>query len=242
MRFSVLIRLCPVLVAALCGQARAQPVVSLASLEWPPYAGAQLPERGLSTATLARIFQAAGFTLEVKFYPWARAVAAARHKPAVMGYFPEYDAAEVRRHFICSDPIGHGPLGLAQRKAQRLRWREVSDLAAYRVGVVQDYVNNYQLDRNIAEDRQRFDPAPDDGRNLLKLASGSIDLAVIDQNVFHYLLRHDSLVRHIGQRLEMNPRLLETKTLHVCFKPGRDGERLAAIVNRGLKILRQDAR
>ena len=97
----------------------------------------------------------------------------------------------------------------------------MSDLAAYRVGVVQDYVNNYQLDRNIAEDRQRFDPAPDDGRNLLKLASGSIDLAVIDQNVFHYLLRHDSLVRHIGQRLEMNPRLLETKTLHVCFKPGR---------------------
>lgn len=214
--------------------ALAEQTVTLASLEWPPYAGKQLPDQGASSAVVKAAFAAMGYRLHIEFVPWSRAVQMARDG-RVAGYFPEYHSGTVAARFTLSDPIGEGPLGLAQRTTLRIPWNNLSDLARWRVGVVQDYVNTAEFDARVAGGQQRVDVSLNDRQNLLKLAASRVDLAIIDPHVFGYLRKHDQAVAAVGNRLEMNPRLLETKDLFVCFARSEDGERWARVFNEGLK-------
>ena len=48
--------------------------VALASLEWVPYTGARLPEKGSSSLVVSKAFEAAGYSASIKFFPWKRVV------------------------------------------------------------------------------------------------------------------------------------------------------------------------
>lgn len=209
--------------------------ITLTTLEWPPYTGGQLPGQGLNSEVIRTAFQAMGYRVTFRIVPWQRAVAEARFNPKVAGYFPEYDSAEGRKAFIFSDPIGSSPLGFAERMDERIRWQALSELSRRRIGVVQGYVNTAELDQRIADKRQNVDEAPDDTQNLLKLDRRHIDLAVIDSNVFNYLMQNEPRLKSTRGRLIMNPHLLDEKKLFVCFKPSAEGKQLADVLNQGLK-------
>lgn len=215
--------------------APAQQTVTLASLEWPPYTGAQLPDQGAASAVAKAAFEAMGYRLRIEFFPWSRAVKMARSDPNYAGYFPEYHSSKVTVNFVLSDPIGEGPLGLVQRIENRIQWNSVPDLARWRIGVVQDYVNTAEFDARLANRKQRVDPSINDSQNLLKLAAGRIDLAIVDPYVFSYLSSHDRAVALIAHNLEMNPKLLENKKLYACFARTAAGERWARVFNEGLR-------
>lgn len=209
--------------------------VTLASLDWPPYTGAKLAEQGASVAVAKAAFKAMGYELKVEFYPWSRAVQLAKTSPGHAGYFPEYYSDELKADFVLSEPMGNGPLGLAQRSDKPLSWNSVADLGAYKIGVVQDYINTTEFDARVAAKQQKVDVAPDDSRNLLKLGAGRIDFAVVDSNVFNYLLKTDATLKPFVGKLAMNPKLMEDKKLYICFKKGAEGERIARLFNEGLK-------
>ncbi|WP_158253650.1 substrate-binding periplasmic protein [Chromobacterium alticapitis] len=221
--------------AAAAEPAEAPSTITLATLEWPPYAGSQLPEQGINGAVIRAAYQAMGYRVLIRVVPWQRAVEAARFNPQVAGYFPEYDSPARREAFIFSDPIGSSPLGLAERVRERSHWQQLAELARQRLGVVRGYVNTAELDDRIASGRQNSDEAQDDAQNLLKLDRRHIDLAVIDRNVFDYLLQNNPTLRTARGNLTMNPRLLEEKQLYVGFKRGEEGRKLADILNQGLR-------
>ncbi|NQD36444.1 transporter substrate-binding domain-containing protein [Permianibacter sp. IMCC34836] len=211
-------------------------VIRLASLEWPPYTGEQLPDGGSTSAVLKAAFAAAGYQLEIDYLPWERTLALANSADSgYAGYFPEYFSSEISEHFLYSVPIGSGPLGLAQRRVKPLVWQQLTDLQPFTIGVVQGYVNTEEFDASVAAGLQRVQPAGSDAQNLKKLAAGRIDAAVIDYNVMRYLLRHDQSLTPVKQLLEFNPRLLEDKLLFVCFRLGPDAERLAKALAQGLE-------
>jgi polar amino acid transport system substrate-binding protein len=210
-------------------------VITLASLEWPPYTGAKIPEQGASVAVAKAAFKAMGYELKVEFYPWSRAVQLGKSSPTHAGYFPEYDSADVRKDFTLSDPMGTGPLGLAQRVDAPFSWSNIADLASKKVGVVQDYVNTTEFDARVASKQQKVDVAIDDSKNLLKLGGGRLDLAVVDSNVFNYLMKTDPELKPYVGKLGMNPKVLEDKKLFICFKKDAEGQRVAKIFNEGLK-------
>lgn len=209
--------------------------VTLTSLDWPPYTGHGLPDQGASVAVAKAAFKAMGYTLKVEFYPWSRAVDMAKNDPHVAGYFPEYYSDDVNKNFHLSAPMGNGPLGFAQRKGDNHSWNSIADLAKTKVGVVQDYVNTAELDDRIAKKQQMADVAIDDTKNLLKLGASHIDLAVVDKNVFNYLMRTDPALKAFNGKLEMNGKLLEDKKLYICFKRSADGAKLKQIFDEGLK-------
>lgn len=210
-------------------------VVRLATLEWPPYNGALLPEQGINTAIVRAAFAAVGYRLEVGFYPWSRAVSLARSDPTYIGYFPEYYADRLQQQYLLSNPAGSGPLGLAQRKDHPVTWKTLDDLKHYRIGVVQDYVNTAEFDANVAGGKQHVDVAVSDELNLKKLAGGRFPLAIVDPHVFEYLIRHDPELLAVGSQLEMNPHLLDEKALYVCFRRSPDGEKVVQLFNEGLR-------
>lgn len=214
-------------------------IIRLASLEWPPYTGAQLPDGGESTATLKAAFAAAGYQLEVDFLPWERALALAKApNSGYAGYFPEYFSEAISTSFLFSVAIGYGPLGLAERRNQPLQWLQPADLQRYRIGTVQGYVNTQAFDQAVAAGLQPVETAGSDAQNLKKLAAGRIDAAIIDPHVMRHLLNHDASLASIKQLLAFNPRLLENKALYVCFRNGPDAARLADALAEGLARIR----
>lgn len=213
----------------------------LSSLEWPPYASAHLAYQGVSAAVVRAALESMGQSAQFAFYPWSRTTALVRGKSAFIGYFPEYKSAEVEARYLLSDPIGAGPLGLAEHADAPIQWSTLDDLAQFRIGVVTGYVNSEQFDQRVEAGQQRVDYARSDSQNLLKLAARRVPAVLIDRRVFDYLTRHDAQVAPVAGRLRFNPRLLENKLLYVCFRRTPEGERMRALFNRGLKKIDVEA-
>lgn len=206
--------------------------VSLATLEWPPYTGASLPDQGEVTRVVREAYAAVGVVLRVEVMPWPRAVSEGLYNPDVLGYFPRYLSAQVLAESVCSAPVGQGPLGFAEREDRPVRWQSLTDLQGLRIGVVDEYNNTADMDELVRGGTLRTEIARSDLGNLTKLAEGRLDLAVVDRRVLEYLQsRHDQL-----KALRFNERLLERKSLHVCFPLTPEGKQALALLNRGLAL------
>lgn len=208
-------------------------VIRLASLDWPPYTGASLPEGGTNTATVRKAVEKLGYKLEVKFLPWEEAVQATRDGK-FDGYFPEYYSKEVLKDFDLSRPIGTGPLGLVENVAAPVSWNELEDLSKYTVGVVSGYVNTARFDQLVDAGTIKTDPVATDLENLIKVADGKIQLAVVDSLVLDYLVRTAPEMKSRGVKLRMNAKLLEDKKLHVVFARTPSGTEARRVINTGL--------
>lgn len=205
----------------------------LTSLDWPPYSGENLPAQGASVAVAKAAFEAMGHELVVEFFPWSRAVALATNNDKYSGYFPEYFYES--EDFAFSDSMGQGPLGFVESVANPIEWTSLSDLTKYQVGVVQDYVNTEELDQMIAAGEIKAPAVTSDTQNVLKVAGGRIDLAVIDSNVLAYLLENDPRAQSAAGQVQMNDRLLVEKDLYIAFKNNAEGQRWRDIFNQGLE-------
>lgn len=211
-------------------------VVNLTSLDWPPYSSKSLKQQGASVAVAKAAFKEMGYELKVTFFPWSRAVALAKNeKSNYSGYFPEYYSEDIEKEFIYSEPMGSGPLGFAERKNKTIQWKQLSDLKKYRIGVVQDYINTTEFDDMVTKKLLKTSTTTSDTKNLLKLANDRLDLAVIDKNVMSYLLKTDKALAKKSNEIQFNIKTLEDKKLFICFKKGKEGEKLAKIYNEGLK-------
>lgn len=213
--------------------------VVLTSLDWPPYTAEKIMYQGATAAVVKEAFNAMGYTVEFRFYPWNRAVKEAKDNPLVDGYFPEYKSDDVAKTFLYSDSIDISPLGFVENKNNPIQWRSIDNLFPLRVGVVSGYVNTKALDDAIAQKRIHADISSDDITVLRKVAAKRLDLGVIDSNVMAFLLgrldKDELVLKKFKADLQFNGKMLEDKTLHICFKKTPRGEELRQILNAGLK-------
>lgn len=208
-------------------------VLTLTSLEWPPYASRTQNEQGASVAVVKAAVEAMGHELKVEFYPWERAVHLAKNQAKYAGYFPEYyfEAEDL----LFSDSIGTGPLGFAESKSQPVTWASLEDLKPLKIGVVRGYVNTEQLDSMIASGEIQAIPVTSDSINLKKVAANRISMAVIDINVMNHLLQSDKSLQKEKAQLQMNAKLLEEKQLYVAFANDEVGKKWKQILDQGLQ-------
>ena len=192
--------------------------VRLASLDWPPYTGAALQHQGETSVLLRQVFKAMQLDVQTEFLPWSRAIRASE-KPGALyaGYFPEYQTQN--SSFILSDSLGSSELGFVEATAKPLGQLSLGLLPGLQLGVVQDYVNLTLVDQMIAQGQLRPQPALSDRQNILKVALGRLDLAVIDRRVLLYLLEHDAEVKRLATgKVQFNDSLTELKSLHLALR------------------------
>lgn len=229
----VLAAACAVLLLAGTAQAQGK-IVKLTSLEWPPYTGPGLPGQGASAEVVRQAFQAMGYTVEIEFLPWNRAVQTAKEDPAFIGYFPEYPSEEVAKEFIFSQPMGVGPLGLVQKANAPVAWSTVQDLSQITVGIVAGYVNPPAVQQMIDAGTLKVEESADDITSIRKVAMGRMDAALIDKFVFNYLLAADPSLAELKANVAYNAKDIMDWDLHVCFRNDAAGEEMARVFNEGL--------
>ncbi|MCB1560279.1 MAG: transporter substrate-binding domain-containing protein [Xanthomonadales bacterium] len=220
--------------------------IRLATLEWRPYVGSDLPEQGYVAALARAVFAEQGIPLQIDFHPWERGLYLAR-AGEVDGLMPEYFDASRLADFTFSDPFPGGPLVLFKRREDAIAFSvdpsvdqdaALRSLLDKRFGVVRAYVNTPALD---AADYLLKEEFSDDAANLRALVRGDIDLAVIDRRVADYLIRNH--YPDYAERIEAMTPAIGELPLYIGFsrKSRRLDEALTAF-NRGLEALRADGR
>lgn len=216
--------------------------IRLATAEWPPYFGEQLPEGGALAVLLTAALATEGYRVQLEFFPWARTLLLASDRASGFdGYVVDYYSEQVDRDYLLSQPVATSPLVLAERTDHPLAWRSAADLVNYRLGLVSGYTNTAEIDRRVASGEIKVERVSDDASNLRILAAGRVDAAVIDQRVLQWLGSEDPWLRAQGASLRAGSRVLEEKALYACFQRGARGEVLRAALDRGLKKVKAKA-
>jgi polar amino acid transport system substrate-binding protein len=217
--------------------------IRLSTLEWPPYTGATLPDGGYATAVVRAAFAAEGRTVEIRFYPWARALSLAE-TGRIDGVFPEYYDPQQRPALLLSAPFPGGPAGLLKLSHRAISLNAppgaapadgFSQLSGLKIGLVRGYLNHPRLD---AEPGLRREYARDDLQNLSKLLAGRVDLIFIDIKVAEALIREHFPDQQ--QRFEaLQPPLLQP-TLHLAVsRATANAEAILQSFNQGLEKITQ---
>lgn len=206
----------------------------LTSLDWAPYTGADLPEGGETTRLLRQVFAEMGYQLQVDFLPWNHAVAQVRSGAnGHLAYYPEYPLQDPK--LLLSGAIGYSELGLVESTEKPLLLTNFLALANYRFGVVQDYLNMSELDLLIAANTLKPQVNLSDKDNVLQVARGQLDAAVIDKRVLQYLLKYDAEVKASALgRVQFSQSLREHKSLHLVFLANKKNRKLIQEFNQHL--------
>ena len=236
----ILIIIFMLLVSHAAGKAYAGPTVYLASLEWPPYVGKTLPEKGSSAKIVRKAFAAMGYELEILFLPWKRTMRMVDTNHKVVGYFPEYYSQERAKRYIFSDSYGCSPVSLLELKGKNILWDSVDDLAGLQVGFVAGYVNTPDLDAAVANGTINADFAPSDKSNIMKVIKGRIDCAVVDPLVFGYLAATDMEIGEYSDTVQIEPRAFGVNDLYVAFRKDKQGLYYSRILNEGLRKIKNE--
>lgn len=209
--------------------------IRLTSLDWAPYTGVNLPDGGETTRLLRQVFEEIGYQLQVDFLPWNQAVNQVMSGVnGHLAYYPEYPVKD--KKLLLSGAIGYSELGLVESKDRPLLLTSFLALANYRFGVVQDYLNMSELDRFIAAKTLQPKVNLSDKDNVLQVARGELDAAVIDKRVLHYLLKYDpEVIAAAAGRVQFSQSLREHKSLHLVFLANPKNRRLVEKFNQQLQ-------
>lgn len=229
------------LIASLPPAAMAQETVALTTTEWPPYAGSALSEQGAATDVARQALAKSGVEVAIEIMPWKRAISTAKKGVSAIGYFPGYHCRHVSG-FVASDPIGFGPLGFAELAEKPIEWTTLSDIGeqGLRIGTVRGYANTEEFDQKVGSGWIRAIAAQTDTANLLALARGRVDAAVIDQRVMQFLLKTEPDLKEVADKIRFDEVALEVKRLYACFVDTDEGRKARDLMNAGLAKLSAD--
>ena len=207
----------------------------LATLEWPPFVGANLPDQGLSAFIVSTVGKRAGLETKISYYPWARALQVGATDPSYAGSFPAYSNSEREKSCYLSHDIGQSVLGFAHLKSTAFDWKTLDELKGMRIGVVHGYSNGELFDRMVHEEQLQTDTAPNDVTNLHKLLAKRIPVIVIDRDVLRYLLQVEPSLKDAKNTIVFHPQPINQLSLHICFQRSRQGQALRQRFDAALK-------
>ncbi len=227
-------------ICTLSAQAAQNRTIKIATLEWPPYSSEKLKEGGYSMAIIKRIFEEAGYKVEMKYMPWARVLSEVE-KGSLDVAACAYPSEERKQKYFMSNPFVKAPLGFFKLKDKTINYQKIEDLKPYKIGTVRGYVNSEEFDKADYIKKEAVDK---DEQNYTKLIAGRIDLAVGDRAngfaIINKLIQDEKDPKKKEQLKNIefvNPPLVDY-TLHVLgSRAVKDGETIVKDFNKALEKL-----
>jgi len=213
---------------------QAAETVQLVTTEYPPYMGQALPHGGVIVEIAVEAFKRAGYTANVKFLPWARALDDGKEGRAD-GMVGIWHNAEREQWFAFSNPMPSNQIGFYKRSNSPITYKTLADLKSYSIGTVRGYANP----KAFEDAKLRVADVVDDETNIHKLAGDHLDLVLIDKGVGQYLI-NTKAPEAKGKLVWMEP-AIDKLPMHVAFpkKSAAYDKKLAAF-NQGLQAMEKD--
>jgi|GEM_PF-260292 len=182
----------------------AKKVINLATLNWPPYIGEDICNKGWVFQFAVSLLASKGYQVNVHFYPWARSVKLVEQ--GVMDVlFPEYFIEESapsdnypqqnRRELLSlSNTFPGGNISILQRRGDNLNlYQGLSVLKGKIIGVVRGYQNTPEFDAMMDAKEFSVVEAVDELQLIKLLVSKRVELIVGDPKVFNFTVNFSSL-------------------------------------------------
>lgn len=165
----------------------ANKVIHLAYVDYPPYYGSQLEDKGPISEIIVEAFKRVNYTVVLHFVPsWARGLKDTRegkYDGLYSGWFRE----ERKKSFVFSDPLPPNEVGFYKRKTDNIAFNNLEDLMPYSIGVVLGYANATVFE--LAD--LNTHAVEKENQNIGKLLLNRVDLVLIDKGVGRYILNSE---------------------------------------------------
>ena len=175
--------------------------ITIVADDWCPYncePGSDSP--GYIVELAHEIFTSAGFRLEYKYVPWARAL-----KEVTKGTYGGAIAAtpkEMPNGIFPEEELGYYANDLIIRKGDPWRFKNIDSLKRVKLGAIKDYNYGKQMDAYIEKHMNSTAVQVLSGnncveRNLRKLLDSRIDVYLEDRNVAFYTAKQMNIIDEI---------------------------------------------
>jgi polar amino acid transport system substrate-binding protein len=212
-------------------------IIRIASGEWIPYTGEDLPNYGCDSIVVSEAFALEGVQVEFGFFPWARS-----YYEAEIGNWDgtlEWaDTPEHREKFYLSDqPTSQQEWVFFHLKGYHFDWNNLDNLVGKRVGLTSGYVYSGLFDELKLSGSVQFEEAGSDEANFRKLINGRIDVFLVERRVGYAVLERSfsaeekaQIVAHLKAFDQFQPYVLLSRAVS-------DNERYIQLYNDGFEKL-----
>ena len=210
--------------------------ISLATVDWPPIYGKNLPENGFFAALSREAFKRAGYELEIAFVPWKRAVELAK-RGKFHGILGAYYSDERAKYFHYPDPVATNDEVFVQKKGQGITYTAVEDLKKYKIGGLRGSAQIEELEKmgfNI-------EATTDDIMSIKKLNAGRVDLMIVGKAFLLYTLKNSEEMRQYQEAFEiLEPPYKSYELYCPISKKIENSEKIVEQFNAALQAMKDD--
>jgi|GEM_PF-514092 len=208
-----------------------------ATIEWPPYAGEHLQERGFIVEIVETAWGKSGHDLSLEFLPIKRALLSVRDGlcAAMFPYIRENEGGDST--FWLSDPFAGAAIVFYKRKSDKLvSYKTIHDLKPYSIGVVKGFSYTPEFD---SADYLQKEGVREVRLNFMKLAKKRIDLVIADKYVADSLFKNE--LAEIAPTVEQIDPPFSVRPMYVAFsKKNPKAEDMLRHFNTGLRKIKSD--
>tara|TARA_R110001592_G_scaffold362074_1_gene674820 strand:- start:8790 stop:10838 length:2049 start_codon:yes stop_codon:yes gene_type:complete len=219
--------------------------IRLATSEREPYIGESLPNNGYLHELVTEAFKQVGYTVNIDFYPLARARLMAVNGN-VAGLLPSYYDPDTSA-FVYSEPFPGNSIGLLKKKDLKIPDslanstslpEALRNLSEYRIGIVRGDKVSPEFDRVSNLNKL---VSTNDLQNIKILAANRVDFVAIDKFTAADLITNYE-PQFIG-KFDFLASSFTSLPFHVAFSKKQDDyQQLVKDFNRGLNLLIQEGR
>lgn len=214
-----------------------QRTISVASINWEPYTGENLPSYGFHGEITVEAFKRVGYTVEISFHPWARALDMAMNGE-VDCLLTVYHTAEREESLYFSEPVTYANVVLWKNVGSNVpdSINSLQDLKDFRIVYLRGGAITPEFD---AADYLKKVPSTTQAQAIQMLAAGRADLYASGLENVNFLMNH-TFPEFAGKFTPIDPPLRTRRVFNVFPKSVSDSSKIVEDFNRGLQMLKDD--
>ena len=209
--------------------------LNVATSEWVPYVGKDLPNQGLAIDIVSTALQRAGYQPVVTIKSWSRTL-----EGVDVGVYDLIAAAwysEKRaQHFTFSKPYLYNEIKLLKHVDSNFQYQSAVDLNGRMVGVIKDYAYGEKFDQ--AKGLLRI-PGTHVLENILRVLNREVELTLDDERVLKYEIRHN--IDTSKDKLVIVPKSISKTGLHIAIsKQNPKHKEIAQAFDKAIAAMKKD--
>lgn len=213
--------------------------LKLATTNFPPYYGEDMPNGGPFSELTRQAFAEVGYQVTVDFIPWARAVEWGK-EGKIDGVMGAWVTEQRAPYFIETTPVMTNKLVFYRQRGSKTAFKSFDDIARQKLWIGTVY--GYAQPQGLTEAGVNLVYTTQDKQPFMLLSRGRVDLVIVDQTYATATLALPDMRTH-SEHVELIDRVVEQRDMHILVsKKLNNAEDVVKAFNVGLARLKKDGR